>query len=67
MEGSHSSNDGVQGLESLGLWTFFIVRNSDFFLNLFIAFLQSTQDISKRDGCVYLKQVPSSDGSLELI
>jgi hypothetical protein len=23
--------------------------------------------ISKRDGCVYLKQVPSSDGSLELI
>jgi hypothetical protein len=23
--------------------------------------------ISKRDGCVYLKQAPSSDGSLELI
>jgi hypothetical protein len=23
--------------------------------------------ISKRDGCEYLKQVPSSDGSLELI
>jgi hypothetical protein len=23
--------------------------------------------ISKRDGCVYLKQVPSSDGSLEII
>jgi hypothetical protein len=39
-----------------------------FFYN---AFLQSTQDIkrvnSKRDGCVYLKQVPSSDGSVELI
>jgi hypothetical protein len=36
-----------------------------------INFLQSTQDIkrviSKRDGCEYLKQVPSSDGSLELI
>jgi hypothetical protein len=23
--------------------------------------------ISKRDGCAYLKQVPSSDGSLELV
>jgi hypothetical protein len=23
--------------------------------------------ISKRDGCEYLKQVPSSDGSLELV
>jgi hypothetical protein len=34
-------------------------------------FLQSTQDIkriiSKRDGCVYLKQVPSIDGSPKLI
>jgi hypothetical protein len=41
------------------------------YLYLFIAFLQSTQDIkrviSKRDGCVYLKQVPSIDGSLEPI
>jgi hypothetical protein len=40
-----------------------------FYIFLFIAFLQSTQDIkrviSKRDGCVYLKQVPSIDGSLE--
>jgi hypothetical protein len=40
-------------------------------LFLFIAFLQSTQDIkrviSKKDGCAYLKQVPSIDGSLELI
>jgi hypothetical protein len=38
-----------------------------------LLFLQSIQDIkrviSKRDGCEYLKQVPSctSDGSLELI
>jgi hypothetical protein len=42
-----------------------------YFLNFFIAFLQSTQDIkrviSKRDGCVYLKQAPSIDSSLELI
>jgi hypothetical protein len=42
-----------------------------FFLFIIIGFLQSIQDIkrviSKRDGCVYLKQVPSSDGSLELI
>jgi hypothetical protein len=42
------------------------------FFYLFIAFfLQSTQDIkrviSKRDGCEYLKQVPSIDGSLELV
>jgi hypothetical protein len=41
-------------------------------MNLFfVAFLQSTQDIkrviSKRDGSVYLMQVPSIDGSLELI
>jgi hypothetical protein len=41
------------------------------FIYLFIAFLQSTQGIkrviSKRDGCIYLKQVPYIDGSLELI
>jgi hypothetical protein len=44
---------------------------SPFFNYLFIAFLQSTQDIkrviSKKDLCVYLQQVPSIDGPLELI
>jgi hypothetical protein len=38
------------------------------FFYLYNAFLQSTRDIkrviSKRDGCEYLKQVPSIDGSL---
>jgi hypothetical protein len=39
---------------------------------LFIAFftiysIYLKRVISKRDGCVYLKQVPSIDGSLELI
>jgi hypothetical protein len=42
------------------------------FFYLYITFfLQFTEDIkrviSKRDGCVYLKQVPSIDGSLELV
>jgi hypothetical protein len=41
------------------------------YIYLFVAFLQSTQDIkrviSKRDGCVYPKQVPSVEGSLEFI
>jgi hypothetical protein len=46
-------------------------RGSYFFIYLFVAFLQSTQDIkrviSKKDGCEYFKQVPFSNGSLELI
>jgi hypothetical protein len=42
------------------------------FFNLYIAFFTIysrylKREISKRDGCEYLKQVPSSDGSLELI
>jgi hypothetical protein len=41
------------------------------FIIYLLLFLQSTQDmkrvINKRDGCEYLKQVPSIDGSLELI
>jgi hypothetical protein len=41
--------------------------NTHFLFYVFIAFLQSTQDIkrviNKRDGCEYLKQVPSIDGA----
>jgi hypothetical protein len=50
------------------LWPHSVESSSYFSLIEQISYqLYLKRVISKRDGCEYLKQVPSSDGSLELI
>jgi hypothetical protein len=59
----HSYYEVLSTVNNIYIYTFLFIYL--FIFTIYSRYLKRV--ISKRDGCVYLKQVPSSDGSLELI